>query len=131
MNQTAVASLTGVQQKTYSDYEIGKTRIPVESLIVLARFYNVNMDYITGVSDERKPFPKKLKPSPSPEGRCSRSGGTQAAARRGGRGSPVRQDVDIKNKRRPNACACLYLNESANYKRGTSCGPVPLSLRHS
>ncbi len=84
LNQTAVASLTGVQQKTYSDYEIGKTRIPVESLIVLARFYNVNMDYITGVSDERKPFPKKLKPSPSPEGRCSRSGGTQAAARRGG-----------------------------------------------
>ena len=59
LNQTAVASLTGVQQKTYSDYEIGKTRTPVESLIVLARFYNVNMDYITGVSDERKPFPKK------------------------------------------------------------------------
>ena len=61
---------------------------------------------------------------PVPAGRRPRPAG-------GGRGSPVRQDVDIKNKRRPNACACLYLNESANYKRGTSCGPVPLSLRHS
>ena len=59
LNQTQIAALLHVVQRTYSDYEIGKTRIPVESLIVLARFYNVNMDYITGVSDERKTFPQK------------------------------------------------------------------------
>lgn len=66
LNQTQIAALLHVVQRTYSDYEIGKTRIPVESLIVLARFYNVNMDYITGVSDERKPFPKKIKAVPQP-----------------------------------------------------------------
>ena len=55
--QAQIAQLLKVGQKTYSDYELGKTRIPVDSLIVLAKFYNVNMDYICGVTDERKTFP--------------------------------------------------------------------------
>lgn len=59
MTQTKIAQLLQVGQKTYSDYELGKTRIPIDSLIILARLYNVNMDYICGVSDIRKPFPKE------------------------------------------------------------------------
>ena len=57
--QTDIAALLKVGQRTYCDYELGKTRIPVDSLIVLARLYNVSMDYITGVSDVRLPYPKK------------------------------------------------------------------------
>lgn len=60
MSQQQVAQLLKVGQKTYSDYELGKTRIPVDSLILLAKLYNVNMDYICGISDTRKFFPKKL-----------------------------------------------------------------------
>ncbi len=56
--QAQIAQLLKVGQKTYSDYELEKTRIPVDSLIVLAQTYNVSMDYICGVSDMRKPFPK-------------------------------------------------------------------------
>lgn len=56
--QAEIAGLLNIGQKTYSDYELGKTRIPVDSLIVLARLYNVSMDYICGVSDTRKSFPK-------------------------------------------------------------------------
>ena len=55
--QTQIAQLLQVGQKTYSDYELGKTRIPVDSLIVLAKLYDVSMDYICGVSDVRKEFP--------------------------------------------------------------------------
>ena len=57
MTQTQVAKLLKVGQKTYSDYELGKTRIPVDSMIVLAKLYDVSMDYICGVSDVRKQFP--------------------------------------------------------------------------
>ena len=57
--QTEIAQLLKVGQRTYCDYELGKTRIPVDSLIILARLYNVSMDYICGVSDARKPFPHK------------------------------------------------------------------------
>ena len=57
MTQMQIAGLLEVGQKTYSDYELGKTRIPVDSLIVLARLYNVSMDYICGVTDTQKAFP--------------------------------------------------------------------------
>ncbi len=48
-----------VGQHTYSDYETGKTRIPIDSIIILAKYYNVSMDYICGVSDKMNVFPKE------------------------------------------------------------------------
>lgn len=57
LNHTAVARILNVAQTTYSDYETGKVRIPLESLICLARFYNVDLNYITGVSRVRRRFP--------------------------------------------------------------------------
>lgn len=59
LTQQAVATFLGIGQKTYSDYELGKTRIPLESIIKLARMYDVSVDYICGVTDQRKPFPKR------------------------------------------------------------------------
>ena len=46
-------------QRTYADYENGKTRIPVKSLLILARFYNVSMDYISGASNVKEHYPDK------------------------------------------------------------------------
>jgi len=57
--QTEVAKLLNVGQRTYCDYELGKTRIPVDSLLILARLYNVSMDYICGASDIRMGFPRE------------------------------------------------------------------------
>lgn len=57
--QQQIADILHVGQRTYSDYESGKTRIPVDSLLILARFYNVSMDYITGASNVRKEYPKR------------------------------------------------------------------------
>ncbi|EOH96593.1 hypothetical protein UAY_02961 [Enterococcus moraviensis ATCC BAA-383] len=54
--QREVAALLNVGQRTYADYEYGKTRIPLESMIKLAKFYNVDMNYICGVSDVRASF---------------------------------------------------------------------------
>lgn len=59
LSQTEISSLLNVGQRTYSDYERGKTRIPVDSLILLAKKYNVSMDYICGVSDVPGKFPGK------------------------------------------------------------------------
>lgn len=41
LNQTQVARAIHVAQTTYSDYEKGKVRIPVECLIQLAKFYEL------------------------------------------------------------------------------------------
>lgn len=51
LTQQTVANLLNVGQRTYADYESGKTRIPVDSLMILAKYYNVSMDYISGASN--------------------------------------------------------------------------------
>ena len=56
--QSEIATLLKVGQRTYCDYEKGKTRIPIDSLIILAKYYDVNMDYICGVSDMKNTFPQ-------------------------------------------------------------------------
>ena len=58
-NQTQIAELLNVGQKTYSDYELGKIRIPIDSIIILAKHYNVSLDYICGVSDIKNQYPQK------------------------------------------------------------------------
>ncbi|MCI8768086.1 MAG: helix-turn-helix transcriptional regulator [Ruminococcus sp.] len=57
LTQQRIADLLHIGQRTYADYESGKTRIPVDSLLILARFYNVSMDYIAGASNRKKPYP--------------------------------------------------------------------------
>lgn len=59
LNQTEVANSIHVAQTTYSDYEKGKVRIPLECLISLARLYNVDLNYIAGISDIKHKFPQK------------------------------------------------------------------------
>ena len=57
-SQATIAKLLNIGQRTYCDYELGKTRIPVDSLIALAKFYNVSMDYICDLSKKKGEFPK-------------------------------------------------------------------------
>lgn len=52
LSQEDIAKILNIGQRTYCDYELGKTRIPVDSLIALAQFYHVSMDYICGISDQ-------------------------------------------------------------------------------
>ena len=59
LTQQKIADLLHIGQRTYADYESGKTRIPVDSLLILARFYNVSMDYITGASNIPTAYPVK------------------------------------------------------------------------
>ena len=59
LTQTDVANLLNIGQKTYSDYELGKTRIPLDSMLVLAKYYNVSMDYLSGASDIKAAYPGK------------------------------------------------------------------------
>lgn len=59
LTQQKIADLLHIGQRTYADYESGKTRIPIDSLIILARFYNVSMDYISAISNIKSEYPKK------------------------------------------------------------------------
>jgi transcriptional regulator with XRE-family HTH domain len=59
LTQTKIAEILHVCQRTYSDHEIKKSRIPLESMLKLAKFYNVDMNYICGISNEVRTYPTK------------------------------------------------------------------------
>ena len=56
LNQTEIAKILGTSQSYYAQYENGKRAIPFERVIVLAKYYNVSLDYIAGLIDT----PRKL-----------------------------------------------------------------------
>lgn len=51
--QTYVASILNIGQRTYADYESGKIRIPLDSMIKLSKLYNVSMDYICCLTNKK------------------------------------------------------------------------------
>lgn len=51
LRQIDVSHATGIDQKTLSNYETGKTQPDMYALIRLADFFNVSIDYLVGRSD--------------------------------------------------------------------------------
>ena len=51
LRQIDVAEKTGIDQRTLSNYETGKTNPDSYSIIKLAEFYEVSCDYLLGVSE--------------------------------------------------------------------------------
>ena len=62
LTQEQVAGLLHVKQNTYSQYEIGVLNYPLEAVVKLAEYYQVSMDYLVGLTDEERPYPRKRKP---------------------------------------------------------------------
>ncbi len=60
LKQADIAKILNVTQQTYSRYETGEISIDKNSLIRLAEFYNTSVNYILGLTDERKPYPKSI-----------------------------------------------------------------------
>ncbi len=50
--QTEVGEVLGVNQRTYSNYELGLRGLSAEILIKLADYYDVTIDYLLGRTDE-------------------------------------------------------------------------------
>ena len=59
LTQTDMANTLSIAQTTYSDYERGRLNIPIPILIRLARYYNTSIDYLLGLTDEKKAYPRK------------------------------------------------------------------------
>lgn len=59
LTQKAVAAALRCDQSLYSKYERGERPLPLELAGLLADFYGVSVDYLTGRTDIRTPYPKK------------------------------------------------------------------------
>ena len=54
INQKEIADMLGTTQQTYSLWERGDREIPFHHVIALAKFYNVSIDYIAGLTNKKR-----------------------------------------------------------------------------
>ena len=59
LSQSQVAGMLNIAQATYSNYENGSHKIPLEQLQVLASFYKVSYDELLGEPSEQDIFDEK------------------------------------------------------------------------
>ena len=56
LTQTQIAHILGIKQSDYSKYELGKHMMGIDKYLILAKYYNISLDYLTGAIDEIKPL---------------------------------------------------------------------------
>ncbi len=54
LKQDEVAKILQITQQQYSLYETGKREIPLSMCIILSRFYKVSLDYIAGLTNDKR-----------------------------------------------------------------------------
>ncbi len=59
--QVKIQMLTGIDQSDYSKIESGKRYLTFEQCRKLAMALDTSMDYLAGLTDEKKPYPRNAK----------------------------------------------------------------------
>ena len=49
--QEDIASVLGITRQQYQLYESGKREMPMHHFVVLAKYYNISLDYLAGLID--------------------------------------------------------------------------------
>lgn len=52
LTQEQVANILGLRQTHYSRYERGVLELPMHHFMTLARYYNISLDYLSGLTNE-------------------------------------------------------------------------------
>ena len=56
--QVKMQMLTGIDQSDYSKIENGKRYYTFDQCVRIAKALNTSMDYLAGLTDEKKPYPR-------------------------------------------------------------------------
>lgn len=59
LSQLEMARVLNIAQNTYSQYETGKIELTASTLLALANYYQVSVDYLLDRTDIKIPYPKK------------------------------------------------------------------------
>ena len=58
LTQRQIAEYLACDQSLYSKYERGERVLPLDAAVKLARFYGTSLDYLVGLTKQRRPYPK-------------------------------------------------------------------------
>ncbi len=56
LTQQQIAEYLMCDQSLYSKYERGERIVPLEIVVKLAQFYKTSVDFLVGLTDNRKPY---------------------------------------------------------------------------
>ena len=59
LTQIQVQMKTDIDQSDYSKMEVGRRLPTIEQAAVLAKLFDTSIDYICGITDEKKPYPRR------------------------------------------------------------------------
>lgn len=59
LTQQQVADILHTSRTSYGAYENGISEFSPAQLIQLAEFYQTSVDYLLGLTDEKRPYPRK------------------------------------------------------------------------
>ncbi len=51
LSQKEVGKILGTTQQQYARWEIGQQEMPMHNFIILAKYYNISIDYLAGLTD--------------------------------------------------------------------------------
>ena len=60
--QVRMQMLTGIDQSDYSKLEVGKRNLSFEQCKALAVVLGTSMDYLAGLTDDPRPYPRRANP---------------------------------------------------------------------
>ncbi len=58
LTQKQMGEILNCSQRIYSNYECGDVDIPTQILIRLAEFHKTSVDYLLGLTSEKRPYPR-------------------------------------------------------------------------
>lgn len=58
ITQKTLSEFLNIKQNTYSQYENGQRQLPIDTLIKLAEYFDTSTDYILGLTDTPKKYPR-------------------------------------------------------------------------
>ena len=60
LTQSKIAEILHIDRAHYSKLELGVYNLTSDKLIILSNFYNTSTDYILGITNEIKPYPRDI-----------------------------------------------------------------------
>ncbi len=61
LTQKALGNILGVSQAQYNRIEKGENQLSYDGIIKLAYFYNTSSDFLLGITDDSRPYPRAKK----------------------------------------------------------------------
>ena len=56
LKQINIANILNTTQKQYSRWETGDYQIPLDKMITLAKYYDISLDYLAGLTNDKRKY---------------------------------------------------------------------------